>query len=302
MKFNTSPMNAVLVAVAGTMLIVMAASPSAQRRRGGPGPNTGAPIATNTILQNPDAYYGKPVTMSAAVEQVLSKTVFVIDQRKAVGAKDVAAIGKPILVIAPYLTGPLDQKSYLLIRGQIVRFDPAAIARMAADYTLDLAPEIGAKYEGQPVLVATSIINSRYVELGKKPITPPSAEDISLGAAMKTIGPAFAALRTAAQQSKADLVTENAAKLIPAFSRTETTWDDLGQSPATAWTREAGSHAASIGRDAAAGNWEAVKTSAAALNQLCQNCHGTYREQQEDGTFRLKPGSFQAPRATGTAK
>jgi hypothetical protein len=35
-----------------------------------------------------------------------------------------------------------------------------------------------------------------------------------------------------------------------------------------------------------------VRTSAGALNRLCQNCHGTYRDRQEDGAFRIRPGMF----------
>jgi cytochrome c556 len=274
-----------------TLLILTAASPGAQRR-GNDNTSQGAPVATNTILQNPDAYYGKPVTMSAAVEQVLSRTAFLVDQRKAVSAKEVKAIGQPILVIAPYLTGALDEKNYLLMRGEIVKFDPAALARVAAGYTLDLAPDVGAKYQGQPVLVATSVIDSRYTELAKKPIPPPRGEEVSMTTLMKTINPAFAALRTAVQESKADVVTLNVATLKPAFTETETIWDGLGQSAAAEYAREARAHAASIEAAAAAGDWDAVKASAGALNQMCQNCHGAYRERQDDGTFRFKPGSF----------
>jgi cytochrome c556 len=208
----------------------------------------------------------------------------------------VKANGTPILVIAPYLTGPLDPKAYLLVRGQIVKFDAAstlgAIAGLDPDYKIDFAAEIGAKYQGQPVLVATSVINAAFAELARKPLPPPGADEVSLSAAMKTIGPAFAALRTAAQESKADVVMQNVATLEPAFTRTETAWDNLGQGSAAEWARDAQAHAASIERAAAAGNWDAVKTSAFALNQLCQNCHGVYRERQEDGTFRIKPGLF----------
>jgi hypothetical protein len=271
------------------MLIVMSAAPSGQRGRGGADPNQGAPAATNTILQNPDAYYGKRVTISAGVEQVLSKTAFVIDQRRAVGASELRAIGKPILVIAPYLTGPLDQKHYLLMSGQIVKLDPAAIARVAADYELDLSPEIGAKYQGQPVLLATSVRTSTYVEIGKKPLPPPSAAEVSLGAAMKIIAPAFAEMRTAIQDSKTDLVTEDVAKLKPAFTGVETIWGDLGERPAADWAREALAQTTSIEAAAAAGDWATAKTSAATLNQRCQSCHAAYRERQEDGTFRIKP-------------
>jgi hypothetical protein len=292
MKLNTSRICGALL-MAGPILMVMSAAPSAQRgRRGGADANQGMPVATNTILQNPDTYYGKQVTVSAGVEQMLSKTSFLIDQWKTVGPKEVKSIGKPILVIAPYLTSSLGQKDYLLIRGEIARLDPTTIARVAADYKLDLSPEIGAKYLGQPVLLTTSVISSTYVELARKPIPPPSAAEISLDAAMKTINPAFAALRTGAEESKADVVTQNLAKLKPAFAQTETIWDDLGQDSAGQWAREALDQTASIERGVTAGDWGLVKTSAAKLNQLCQNCHGTFREREEDGTFRIKPGTF----------
>ena len=75
-------------------------------------------------------------------------TAFVVDQRKAVGLKEVKPIGKPILVIAPYLTTALEEKSYLLVRGQLVSFDPAVVARVAPDYRFDLPPEVGARYHG----------------------------------------------------------------------------------------------------------------------------------------------------------
>ena len=148
---------------------------SAQRRNRGDNSSFGTPVATNTILANPDAYKGMPVTMSAGVEQVLSKTAFVIDQRRAVSPTEVKPVGKPMLVIAPYLTGSIDEKQYLLMRGQVVTFDQSTLAQVAADYTLDLAPEISATYQGLPVLVATSVLDSKYTELAKKPAPPAPA-------------------------------------------------------------------------------------------------------------------------------
>ena len=292
MTLRTPRIHAALLVVA-TMLFVMLAAPSAQRgRRAGGDATAGMPIATNTILENPEAYFGKAVTITAGVEQMVSKTAFLVDQRKAVSAREVKAIGKPILVIAPYLTATLDRKSYLLMRGEIVKFDPAAMVRIAADYTIDLASEVAAKYKGLPVLVATSVVDSTYAELARKPIPPPGTEELALMAAMKAINPAFAALRTAVQDSRLEGVTQNVATLKPAFSQAETAWDDLGQTAAADWARDALAHTVSIESAAAAGNWEAVKNSALALNQVCQTCHAIYRERLEDGTFRIKPGSF----------
>jgi cytochrome c556 len=263
----------------------------AQRRRGADNASQGAPVATNTILQNPDAYYGKSITVSAGIEQVLSRTAFVVDQRTAVSANEMRAAGQPLLVIAPYLNAALDLKHYLLLRGQVVKFDPAAIARLAPDYTLDLAPDLGAKFQGQPVLLATAVIDSTYIDLAKKPIPPPSATDVALSAAMKIINPALSSLRAAAQDAKPDAVKETAATLKAAFAEAAVLFD-ANKSPAAARAREAAGQIAAVESAAEAGNWDAAKAAAGTLNQSCQSCHTTYRERQEDGTFRLKRGSI----------
>jgi cytochrome c556 len=283
---RSSPFAAASAALAAA-LVMAVALPEAQRRGGRDNSAQGLPVATNTILANPDAFYGKLVTVSAGVDAMLSKTTFLVDQWKAVGTEEAVPIGKPLLVIAPYLETSLEHRQYFLMRGQVMKFDAAAVA--AAGYTLDLAPDLQAKYLGQPVLVATSVVNSTSVELGRKPLM---SEEIAMTAAMKTISPAFAALRTAAEGAKASDVAQQTARLLPAFSQTEAIWDGLGQSPAAQWARDARAQAADIDKAAAAGNWDAVKASAAELNQLCQSCHSAYRERSDDGTFRFKAGTY----------
>ena len=160
------------VAVAGAAIVATVATTSAQRRRGNDNTAQGAPVATNTIVHSPDFYYGKLVTVSAGIEHVLSKTAFVLDQRKAVSTSAVRSIGSPLLVIAPTLSGTPDPKHYVMVRGQVIKFGSDAIARVAAGYTLDLSPEVEAKFQGQPALVATAVIDSTYTDLAKKPGEP----------------------------------------------------------------------------------------------------------------------------------
>jgi hypothetical protein len=275
--------------LAGAAIVfVLTARVDAQRRRGNDNSAFGAPVATNTIVDAPDRYFGRLVTITAGVERMTSKTTFLMDQQKVAGPKDVKAVGKPILVIAPYLTSQLDQKKYFLVRGQVVKLEPSALAKLAPDYVLDLPSDIGAKYRGQPVLVASSVLDSTYVELAKKPIPPLTQTDVALTAAMKTISPAFNALRTAAQESKADVVKTNLAEIGPAFAQAESVLGNLRHA-AAAQARDARTQVASIETALAAGNWDAVKSSAAALNQTCQNCHAAFRERQDDGTYRIKP-------------
>lgn len=158
------------MAAAGVMCVALSYAASAQ----GTGVTVaGVPVATNAILQNADAYYGKVVTVSAGVEEVLSKTAFVVDQRRAVRGNEVKAIGKRVLVIAPSLEGTVMPNKYVVARGEIVKFDEESMVKAAAGYTLDLAPEVVQKYRGQPVLVASSVIDSMYTELAKQPPPPP---------------------------------------------------------------------------------------------------------------------------------
>lgn len=82
------------------------------------------------------------------------------------------------------------------------------------------------------------------------------------------------------------------AKLKAALAEAETTWDDEGASYAAQISREARDHVATVERAAAAGDWSGVKAGVNALNQTCGTCHTIYRERQNDGTFRIKPGSL----------
>jgi hypothetical protein len=286
-------MNRSFCAVAGILLVAMSASMAAQRgRRGGANANLGVPVATNTILGNPDAYYGKQITISAGVARMVSKTAFLLDQWKAAGPQAVQPLGRPVLVVAPYLTNTLDHRNYLLVRGELIKFDTAAMARVAAEYKLDLGPDLWTEFHGQPLLLAVSVVNSTFAELAKKPVAPPTTSELAMSEAMKTISPAFTALRAAADDAKVDLVSQQAARLQPALLRAESIWDDLGQSSASQWARDSQDQVAAIQHAASAGNWDTAKYAATKLNQLCTNCHNTFRDRQEDGSFRFKSGSF----------
>jgi hypothetical protein len=282
------------IALTLTLAVSVVTLVSAQRgRRGGGGnANAGLPLATNTILRNPDVYYGKQITLSAGVLHMVSKTAFVVDQWRMSGPNDVSPVGKSILVVAPYLASALDTRSYMLMRGELLKLDASAMARVDAEYKIQLGPDVWAQYQGQPMLLAVSVINGAYTELAKKPIAPPTGNELALSDAMKTIGPAFNALKAATDAAQADVVALNVAKLTPAFSLTENIWDDVGQASAGQFARDAQDYVASIERDAAAGNWDKARFTAGKLNQVCGSCHGTFRDRADDGTYRMKAGTF----------
>ena len=143
------------------------AAPDAQGPRRNPSVPS-VPVTTQMVLAKPDAYAGRSVTLSSGVDEILSKTAFTVDQRK-VDRKAVVKSGKPLLVIAPTLDTTLAVNNYLTIVGAVMKFDAATIASKARDYQLDLPPDVAAKYQGQTVLLATSIVSSTSTELTRKP-------------------------------------------------------------------------------------------------------------------------------------
>ena len=244
------------------------------------------PVATNTVNTNPDAYYGQGVTITAAVDQVLSKSAFAVDQRRVAGAP---APSKPtdVLVLVPNLQSPVDPKSYVTVMGELVKFDPAEVAKKAKDYKIDLPPDAIAKYTGRPALIATSVITDKFVDLAKRLPPPMTAEEETLSKVMKPLPPALAALRTAVDGSKTEDANKNAAVLKQGFTDIEAFWKPK-KPDATQWAHDARVKVEGIQAAITAGKWDEAKAAVPAVQQACGTCHNAYRERFDDGSFRIK--------------
>jgi cytochrome c556 len=238
------------------------------------------PVTASTLAGNPDGFIGEWVSVTGVIEQSLSRLAFAVDQGKLKSAGD-------ILVLAPRLNGPVDLNTYVTVVGEVVRFDPDAIARKSKDYAVDLSPDLVAKYRGKPAVLATSVINSKMIDLAKRLPSPMSAEEQAFDNIMKKVGPAFAAVRQA-DAANADATKENAAVLKQAFADTEAFWKSRGRADAMQWAQDARKHVDAIDHAAAAGNWDEVKSMAGTLGQSCQSCHAAYRERFDDGSYRIK--------------
>ena len=270
---------------AAAALLVAIAPLAAQRGQQGPPappPKPFVPVAASTVIAHPDAYYGERVTMTAAVGQVLSTSAFTLHQDTTAGA------GTEVLVLSPVLQGPLDPNGYVTVLGEISHLDPEEIAKKDKNVKVDLAADVLTKYKGQPVLVASSVINKGMIDLTKRMPPPMTADDEALSAIMKKVGPAFAALRNGVQASKADAAVPKAVELKQAFADTEAFWKSHGKADAAGWAAAARKQAEAIEKDASGGKWDAVKASAGTLGQQCQACHTAYRERFDDGSFRIK--------------
>ena len=103
------------------------ATPAAPAGRGGAAATPAAPaakplvpVATNTIAANPDAFYGQAVTITASVEQILSRSSFTVDQRR-VGDAPAPKQPTDVLVLVPNIQRPVDLKSYVTVMGELGR-------------------------------------------------------------------------------------------------------------------------------------------------------------------------------------
>ncbi len=295
------PLKAIHVAalVAFALLIALHAVPRAQQPPAAP-PAPAAPppavpapakplvpVATNTVTAHPDAYYGQAVTINAAVEQILSKSAFSVDQRRVGAAADVKRTPTDVLVLVPTIQSPVELNAYVTVMGELVKFDPAEIARKAKDYKLDLPADVVAKYSGRPALLATSVINEKFVDLAKRLPPPLNAEEEAYQKVMRQVGPAFAALRPAVEASNAETAAKNAAVLQKAFTDTEAFWKPKKAEP-TLWAQNARKEVEAVQAAIAAGKWDDAKAHAATVGQACAQCHGAYRERFDDGSFRIK--------------
>ena len=295
------PLKAIHVAalVAFALLIALHAVPRAQQppaanpAPAAPAPAASAPprplvpVATNTVTAHPDAYYGLAVTINAAVEQILSKSAFSVDQRRVGAAADVKHDPTDVLVLVPTIQSPVELHAYVTVMGELVKFDPAEIARKAKDYKLDLPADVVAKYSGRPALLATSVINEKFVDLAKRLPPPLNAEEEAYQKVMRQVGPAFAALRPAVDGSNAETAGKNAAVLQKAFTDTEAFWKPKKAEP-TLWAQNARKEVEAVQAAIAAGKWDEAKAHAATVGQACAQCHGAYRERFDDGSFRIK--------------
>ena len=114
---------------AGALVIVAGIAVRAEQGQGGGGRGGMVPMTASTIVRNPAAHMGETVSMMAAVEAQLSKTVFTVDQDK-------TKTGQEVLIIAPNLQTPPEANVYVTIQGEVFAFDPAEVAKKARRLSL----------------------------------------------------------------------------------------------------------------------------------------------------------------------
>lgn len=242
------------------------------------------PMTASSLLRNPQAHIGDNVSLMATVDALLSKTAFTVDQDATKTAAQV------LLVIAPTLSAAPVLNEYVTVQGEVLKFDPAEIAKRNKTYTIDLPADLVAKYQGQPVILATAVVNPKLVDLAKRVLPPMTPSELAFQKAMRTINPTFTALRGGLDAPNAAQIKEQAATVKSAFTEVETYFKSRNVADATGWAADAIKFLGAIEAGATAGKWDEVKAAAGSVQQLCATCHNTHRERQDDGSFRIKSG------------
>ena len=287
-RFKVPVKTVALVGMTAVFLTALASRTVLTQRGGGGAAGGGArplvPVTAGSIMLNPTAHIGENASMMAAVEAVLSKTVFTVDQDKT------KSTGQEVLVIAPTLTEAPALNSYVTVQGEVIKFDTDEVARKARGYTLDMPADAIEKFRGKPAVIATAVITGALLDLAKKPIPPMTPDDVLLDGYMKSINPAFTALRAGIDKPDAAQIKEQIAAIKKGFTDVDNFFKVKNIADASQWAGDALKTSTAMEQSAAAGKWEDVKTSAATLQQSCTACHTARRERMDDGTFRLKIG------------
>jgi hypothetical protein len=195
-----------------------------------------------------------------------------------------------LLVLAPTLSAAPVLNEYVTVQGEVLKFDVAEIAKRNKAYMIDLPADLVAKYQGQPVILATAVVNPKLVDLAKRVLPPMTATELAFQKAMRTINPTFTALRGGLDAPNAAQIKEQAGVVKAAFAEVETYFKSRNIADATGWSADAVKFLGAIEAGAAAGKWDEVKAAAGSAQQLCAQCHNAYRERQDDGSFRIKSG------------
>lgn len=267
----------VLVAASSALLLVTVALRAQQAP-----PANLVPMTAASLVAQTDRYVGQIVAVYATVETTVSKTAFSIDQDpKRASLNDV-------LVIAPNLNTHARPGEYVTVIGEVMRFEAAAIAAKARGWVMDLPPDAVTRFQGKPMVLATSVVDAAMTELAKFVPPPLTPEETAFDAVMKQVNPTLGELRKGLEASDTGVVKEQGARLRGFFVETRAFFAKRSVSDAQGWAGDAVALLDTITRSAAGSDWAAAKEAASKIQPLCAQCHGAHRERLEDGSYRVK--------------
>ena len=241
------------------------------------------PVAASSVAAKPEQWVGEYVTMAGFVDASLGKMAFTVDQDKTKSAPDV-------LVLAQRMSDAVTPNTYVTVIGLLMKYDAADVAAKSKAHAQDLPADVAAKYKGKPVVLATSVVNDKMLDLARFIAPALTPEEEALAKAMKGVPAASGEMRKGADASNVEMATKHVATLTAAFTEVEIFMKKRGKLDAVKWAADARANVLTVEKSAKGGQWDAAKTAAAAIGGACGTCHTPYRERLEDGSFRFKAG------------
>jgi cytochrome c556 len=107
---------------------------------------------------------------------------------------------------------------------------------------------------------------------------------------MKKIGPTYQSLRKSLQANETADAGKQAQQLAELFGGVEKFWTQHNRADAVKWAGQARTFASDAAGAAVSGNLEKSVAAAENMGGACKQCHGTYRESDGEGGYRIKPG------------
>jgi hypothetical protein len=239
-------------------------------------------MTASTILRDPFAQMGANVSMMASVDAVLSKTVFTVDQDKN------KSTGLNVIVLAPNLNTAPEINSYVTVQGEVFPFNPAEVAKRAKNYTLDLEPDVIAKYQGKSAVFANAVITMGLVDIARRLPPPMSPAEIEFSNWMKAINGANTTIRGGLEKPDAAAMQAQLAVMKKAYTDVQTFFKGRNTADAVKFAGDSVNLVTTMEQSVAGGNWDEVKASAGSLTQLCSACHAAHRDRMDDGTYRIR--------------
>jgi len=240
------------------------------------------PVTAASLAAHPERYVGKVVAVYGSVETVVSATAFSVDQDPK------RATLTDVLVIAPNLKSQGRAGEYVTVTGEVMWFTADAVRAKASGYTLDLSAAAVARFQGRPMVLASSVVNSEMEELA--PFVPPTLtpEEEAFDAVMKQVNPTLGDLRKGLEASDAAIVAEQGTKLRGLFAETRTFFAKRATTDAEEWAGTAVTLIETLTTGAASGDWAGAKDAASQIQPLCATCHNAHRERLDDGSYRVR--------------
>ena len=110
---------------------------------------------------------------------------------------------------------------------------------------------------------------------------------------MQKIGPTYQSLRKNLTADALPDAGKDAQQLAELFGGVEKFWTQHNRPDAVKWASEARNYASETAGSAVGGDPAKANAAASNMSSACKQCHGTYRESDGQGGYRIKPGVLQ---------